>query len=51
MDIPHDPDYILKLNLEYVADKNGYRTKYVLTREELIQILKLNPSTLKSVTG
>ncbi|TMW52451.1 hypothetical protein DOY81_002466 [Sarcophaga bullata] len=49
--IPHDPDNILRINLEYVADKNGYKSKYVLIKEEFIEIKKLTPAALKSIAG
>lgn len=50
-EIPNDSDHILKINIDYVADKDGYRTKYVLVKEEFVARERVSVATLKSVAG
>ncbi|KNC21411.1 hypothetical protein FF38_12613 [Lucilia cuprina] len=46
------PDFVYRIETIYVADKDGYRVKYKLIREPIMQILLgLSPSTLKSTAG
>ncbi|XP_023297055.2 uncharacterized protein LOC111679685 [Lucilia cuprina] len=47
-----NPDFVYRIETIYVADKDGYRVKYKLIREPIMQILLgLSPSTLKSTAG
>lgn len=50
--IPNDPTHELKSVVNYIGDKDGYRANYTITQEEAEpQILRLNPSTFKSLSG
>ncbi|KAM7359485.1 uncharacterized protein ACRADG_013036 [Cochliomyia hominivorax] len=49
--IPNDPGHVFKVIVEYVAGKDGYKPKVMWIKEEYVEILRLAPNTLKSVTG
>lgn len=50
-DLPNDLDHELKIILEFVGDKDGYRAKFTITQAEATESLRLNPSSLKSLSG
>ncbi|XP_011295305.2 uncharacterized protein LOC105262321 [Musca domestica] len=49
--LPNNKDYAIKLEIDYDGTKNGYRAHYILTREEAVEVLRLSPSSLKSISG
>lgn len=50
-DLPNDPDHVLRLNTDYIADKDGYRHKYTLVYEEFIDPNRLGAGALKTLAG
>lgn len=49
--IPDDSKHIQRLNVNYIADKDGYKANYTLIKEEASYKDRLSPLTLKSVAG
>lgn len=50
-EIPSDSKYRLTVTVVYVADKDGYKAKYMFVRREYQKPYHLNISTLKSQAG
>ncbi|XP_037805333.1 uncharacterized protein LOC119599589 [Lucilia sericata] len=50
-EISGDDENRLTLTVIYVADKDGYKAKYILVKKKYYKPQHLNPSTLKSTAG
>ncbi|XP_023297057.2 uncharacterized protein LOC111679687 [Lucilia cuprina] len=49
--IPNDDKYVQKLDIVFVADKDGYRPIFILVKEKFDDTHRLAVSTLKSTAG
>ncbi|XP_037805332.1 uncharacterized protein LOC119599588 [Lucilia sericata] len=49
--IPNDDKHVQKLDIVFVADKNGYRPIVILVKEKFDDTHRLAVSTLKSTAG